>query len=90
MLKNNWNTFKIYIVYLAKLLSNREATLSSENFENTSNFGGWSLILVAFKKSVNLTHHPANINLLNVNKRNTRKRSKIFLKLTVKTPERNQ
>ena len=39
-------------VYLVKLLSNHYETLTSENFRNTSNFEGWGLILVPYKKSV--------------------------------------
>ena len=45
-------------------------------------------ILKAFEKI--LSTNPANIYLLKVNKRNTRKRCEICSKLTVKTPERRQ
>ena len=48
MLKNHWNALKIYLV---KLLSNHKATLKPGNLENTSNFEGWDLTLVAYKKS---------------------------------------
>ena len=43
---------KIYLrfVYLVKLLSNRCATASPKNYENTSDFKGWGLALVAYKK----------------------------------------
>ena len=40
------------LVYLVKLLSNRSATLSPKNLENPSNFEGWCLNLVAYKKGV--------------------------------------
>ena len=40
--------------YLVNLLSYREAALSPENLENTSNFEGLGLTLVAYKKSVML------------------------------------
>ena len=36
--------------YLVKLLSNHQATLSPENIENISNFEGWGLTLVDYKK----------------------------------------
>ena len=50
MLKNHWNTLKFRLFG-----QSTEQTLS--NFElwrscNTSNFEGWSLTLVAYKKSV--------------------------------------
>ena len=38
----------------------------------------------------NLMDNPANIYLLKVNNRNTRKRYEICLKLTIKAPERRQ
>ena len=34
--------------------------------------------------------YPANVSLFKVNNRNTRKKSKICLKLTIKTPEGSQ
>ena len=40
------------IGYLIKLLSNREANLSPEDLGNISNFEGWGLSLVAYKKTV--------------------------------------
>ena len=36
--------------YLVRLLNNHLATLSTKNFENISNFEGWGLSLVAYKK----------------------------------------
>ena len=37
-------------VYSATILSNYYATLSPENLENISNFKGWGLTVVAYKK----------------------------------------
>ena len=37
-------------VYLVKILSNHEVILSPENLENGSNFEGWGLTIVAYKK----------------------------------------
>ena len=45
--RNHSNTLKF--VYLVKLLSNREANLSPESFENAGNFEGWGVTLVAYK-----------------------------------------
>ena len=44
--------FLAHIGYLVKLLSNHWTTLSPENLENISNFEGWGLTLVAYRKRV--------------------------------------
>ena len=45
-------TLHLKFVYLVKLQSNRSATLSPENLENTSTSESWRMTLVAYKKSV--------------------------------------
>ena len=37
-------------VYLVKIFSNHSGTLRPKYLENTSNFEGWSLTLVAYQK----------------------------------------
>ena len=48
MLKNYWNTLKICLFGQ----STKYKVLSPEDLENTRNFEGWSLTLVAYLKNI--------------------------------------
>ena len=48
----------------------------------------FSRVFAIPQKVLQMPLNPANINLFKVNKRNTRKRREIYLKLIIKTPER--
>ena len=47
-LKNHWNTLKICL--FGQTTKQRQTILNPEILENTSNFEGWGLTLVAYKK----------------------------------------
>ena len=52
MFKNHWNAFHIYL--FGQTQTTRQ-TLNPENLENKSNFEGWGLTLVAYKRVLTKT-----------------------------------